>query len=233
MGRFCVFVLSPESFCNSALFSLVFWQDALFFVPFSYLSELRGLFQQNQGWWSLEQWKDKPSRLRWVLFRLCWVWIESTDLFKRYYFLSSEVFRVFLCCAFGPDWFRHKKHFVRVRKRSWFGLKYLLRSPQTHPEKFRGYFWPHKYNWKLSRGLLKRIHRCPARKCSNSTTPPKKYLAVFPQTLTNVETNKHYQHFILKTGPDSWWYELNWHRKLTSYFLKWPTHAYPYIRSGM
>lgn len=40
------------------------------------------------------------------------------------------------CCTYGLISFKHKKPLVRVRKWSWFGLKYWVLTPQTQLDMF-------------------------------------------------------------------------------------------------
>ena len=60
--------------------------------------------------------------------------VERLHLFMSQLYVASGSISISCRCVYALVRFRHKNHLVRVRRTSWFGLKYLLWSPQTHLE---------------------------------------------------------------------------------------------------
>ena len=66
---------------------------------------------------------------------------ECVFTLQLYFSLCSVLkFIPWQLCAYAPVRFRHKKHLVRVRKGSYFCLKYLLLSPRTAGNSLQVFF---------------------------------------------------------------------------------------------
>ena len=88
-----------------------------------------------------------------------------------------------LSCDDAVIRFRHKKHLVRIKKRSCFGLKYLFWSPQSRLEMFQLFATIHSVtltNVDIQCSLVINIQRFYTSKCWKAPTPlppaPEKYL---------------------------------------------------------